>query len=100
MVARKLNPDELAALAPLEDGLRSAANAGWMRWPGRAAVETALRVWEAAYGASYKLNTGCGRCVRNLFADLGRMYFSQKGAPAGKAASKPGTRGKEVRHGR
>lgn len=96
MVARKLNPDELAALAPLEDGLRSAANAGWMRWPGRAAVETALRVWEAAYGASYKLNTGCGRCVRNLFADLGRMYFAQKPGPAGK----PRTRGKEVRHGR
>ena len=99
MVARKLYPDELAALAPLEDGLRSAANAGWMRWPGRAAVETALRVWEAAYGASYKLNTGCGRCVRNLFADLGRLYFSQKRTD-GNPGSKPGTRGKEVRHGR
>lgn len=96
MVARDLTPAELEVLAPLAESLRSAANAGWMRWPGRAAVETALRVWEAAYGASYKLNTGCGRCVRNLFADLGRLYFAQKPGPAGK----PGTRGKEVRHGR
>lgn len=99
MVARDLTPAELEVLAPLEASLRSAATAGWMRWPGRAAVESALRVWEAAYGASYKLNTGCGRCVRNLFADLGRLYFSQKRTD-GKPGSKPGTRGKEVRHGR
>lgn len=94
MVARKLTPDELAALAPLEDSMRSAADAGWMRWPGREAVAAALRVWEAAYGARYTLNTGCGRCVRNLFADLGRMYFAQKPAAGGK----PGR--KEARHGR
>lgn len=94
MVARKLTPDELATLASLEASMRSAANAGWMRWPGRDAVETALRVWEAAYGARYKLNTGCGRCVRNLFADLGRMYFAQRATPEGE----PGR--KEVRDGR
>lgn len=54
--------------------MRSAAEHGWMRWPGIAAVKQALSVWEAAYNATYKLNTGCGTCVKNLFIDLWHLY--------------------------
>lgn len=74
MIARKLTQDERKTLSKYEEHMRCASERGYMRWPGMGAVKEVLSVWEAAYGAKYKLNTGCGTCVKNMFADMWRLY--------------------------
>lgn len=75
MKARQLTENEVARLRPQEEAMRCAMQGRWMRWPGMDAVKEALDVWQAAYGAVYRLNTGCSRCVLNMYTDLARLYF-------------------------
>ena len=76
-----MNPmtdEQFAALAQYEDRFTTAINAKWCRYPGLAALQTMVSVYNSVTGQTLRLNSGCSRCVLHVVQDAGRVYFAEK----------------------
>lgn len=72
--------EQFQTLAKYEDYFRTAVEAAWCRYPGRAALETIHTILRDATGDRRRLNASCGVCTLNLVRDAGRLWFADKQA--------------------
>ena len=70
--------EQFQALAQYEDRFTTAINAKWCRYPGLAALQTMVSVYNSVTGQTLRLNSGCSRCVLHIVQDTGRIYFAEK----------------------
>lgn len=73
-----MNDEQFAALAQYEDRFRTAIDAKWCRYPGLAALQTMVSVYNSVTGQGIRINSGCSRCVLHVVQDTGRVYFAEK----------------------
>lgn len=73
-----MTDEQFAALAQYEDRFTTAINAKWCRYPGLAALQTMVSVYNSVTGQTLRLNSGCSRCVLHVVQDTGRLYFAEK----------------------
>ena len=73
-----MTDEQFAALAQYEDRFTTAINAKWCRYPGLAALQTMVSVYNSVTGKTLRLNSGCSRCVLHVVQDTGRLYFAEK----------------------
>lgn len=76
-----MNPmtdEQFQALAQYEDRFRTAIDAKWCRYPGLAALQTMVSVYNSVTGQGIRINSGCSRCVLHVVQDAGRVYFAEK----------------------
>ena len=73
-----MTDEQFAALAQYEDRFTTAINAKWCRYPGLAALQTMVSVYNSVTGQTLRLNSGCSRCVLHVVQDAGRVYFAEK----------------------
>ena len=74
----KMTDEQFQALAQYEDRFTTAINAKWCRYPGLAALQTMVSVYNSVTGKTLRLNSGCSRCVLHVVQDTGRLYFAEK----------------------
>ncbi|MBR1575868.1 MAG: hypothetical protein IJ654_05390 [Bacteroidales bacterium] len=72
------NEEQFQTLAKYEGYFKTAVEASWCRYPGRAALVTVHAILKDATGDRRRLNTSCGVCTLNLMRDAGRIYFADK----------------------
>lgn len=86
-MTKQLTSEQLAALGQYERYFHQAVDARYCSYPGLAAIDHMLRVWNDLTGQSRKVSGGCPDCIFHLVSDLGTVYFAQKAAQeAAKAA--------------
>ena len=76
-----MNPmtdEQFQALAQYEDRFTTATKANWCRYPGLAALQTMVSVYNSVTGQGIRINSGCSRCVLHVVQDTGRLYFAEK----------------------
>ena len=73
-----MTDEQFQALAQYEDRFTTAINAKWCRYPGLAALQTMVSVYNSVTGQTLRLNSGCSRCVLHIVQDTGRLYFAEK----------------------
>ena len=73
-----MTDEQFQALAQYEDRFTTAINAKWCRYPGLAALQTMVSVYNSVTGKTLRLNSGCSRCVLHVVQDAGRLYFAEK----------------------
>ena len=73
-----MTDEQFQALAQYEDRFTTAVNAKWCRYPGLAALQTMVSVYNSVTGKTLRLNSGCSRCVLHVVQDTGRIYFAEK----------------------
>ena len=73
-----MTDEQFAALAQYEDRFRTAIDGGWCRYPGLAALQTMVSVYNSVTGQGIRINSGCSRCVLHVVQDAGRVYFAEK----------------------
>ena len=73
-----MTDEQFQALAQYEDRFTTAINAKWCRYPGLAALQTMVSVYNSVTGKTLRLNSGCSRCVLHVVQDTGRLYFAEK----------------------
>ena len=73
-----MTDEQFTALAQYEDRFTTAINAKWCRYPGLAALQTMVSVYNSVTGQTLRLNSGCSRCVLHVVQDAGRVYFAEK----------------------
>ena len=73
-----MTDEQFQALAQYEDRFTTAINAKWCRYPGLAALQTMVSVYNSVTGQTLRLNSGCSRCVLHVVQDTGRLYFEEK----------------------
>ena len=73
-----MTDEQFQALAQYEDRFTTAVNAKWCRYPGLAALQTMVSVYNSVTGQTLRLNSGCSRCVLHVVQDTGRLYFAEK----------------------
>ena len=73
-----MTDEQFQALAQYEDRFTTAINAKWCRYPGLAALQTMVSVYNSVTGQTFRLNSGCSRCVLHVVQDTGRLYFAEK----------------------
>ena len=73
-----MTDEQFQALAQYEDRFTTAINAKWCRYPGLAALQTMVSVYNSVTGQTLRLNSGCSRCVLHVVQDTGRIYFAEK----------------------
>lgn len=79
-MTKQLTSEQLAALAQYERYFHQAVDARYCSYPGLAAIDHMLRVWNDLTGQSRKVSGGCPDCIFHLVSDLGTVYFAQKAA--------------------
>ena len=73
-----MTDEQFAALAQYEDRFNTAINGGWCRYPGLAALQTMVSVYNSVTGRGICIISGCSRCVLHVVQDAGRVYFAEK----------------------
>ena len=73
-----MTDEQFQALAQYEDRFTTATKANWCRYPGLAALQTMVSVYNSVTGKTLRLNSGCSRCVLHVVQDTGRLYFAEK----------------------
>ena len=73
-----MTDEQFAALAQYDDRFRTAIDAKWCRYPGLAALQTMVSVYNSVTGQGIRINSGCSRCVLHVVQDAGRVYFAEK----------------------
>ena len=73
-----MTDEQFQALAQYEDRFTTAINAKWCRYPGLAALQTMVSVYNSVTGQTLRLNSGCSRCILHVVQDTGRLYFAEK----------------------
>ena len=73
-----MTDEQFQALAQYEDRFRTAIDGGWCRYPGLAALQTMVSVYNSVTGQGIRINSGCSRCVLHVVQDAGRVYFTEK----------------------
>ena len=73
-----MTDEQFQALAQYEDRFRTAIDGGWCRYPGLAALQTMVSVYNSVTGQGIRINSGCSRCVLHVVQDAGRVYFAEK----------------------
>ena len=73
-----MTDEQFQALAQYEDRFRTAIDAKWCRYPGLAALQTMVSVYNSVTGQGIRINSGCSRCVLHVVQDAGRVYFAEK----------------------
>ena len=73
-----MTDEQFQALAQYEDRFTTAINEKWCRYPGLAALQTMVSVYNSVTGQTLRLNSGCSRCVLHVVQDTGRLYFAEK----------------------
>ena len=73
-----MTDEQFQALAQYEDRFTTSINAKWCRYPGLAALQTMVSVYNSVTGQTLRLNSGCSRCVLHVVQDTGRLYFAEK----------------------
>lgn len=79
-MTKQLTSEQLAALGQYERYFHQAVDARYCSYPGLAAIDHMLRVWNDLTGQSRKVSGGCPDCIFHLVSDLGTVYFAQKAA--------------------
>ena len=79
-MTKQLTSEQLAALEQYERYFHQAVDARYCSYPGLAAIDHMLRVWNDLTGQSRKVSGGCPDCIFHLVSDLGTVYFAQKAA--------------------
>ena len=74
----QMTDEQFQALAQYEDRFRTAIDAKWCRYPGLAALQTMVSVYNSVTGQGIRINSGCSRCVLHVVQDAGRVYFAEK----------------------
>lgn len=75
----RLNPAQMAALAPYEERyLKTWHEARWSRPLPPALVDLLLAVWETATASRRPFRSGCPTCERDLLADVCELYYKTK----------------------
>ena len=77
-MTKKLNADQVRALAGYERNFHQATEAAWCSYPGQAGINLMLDIWAALTGSPYPYKPGCPNCLMNLVRDMGTLYFAQK----------------------
>lgn len=77
-MSKKLTPEQLETLAPMERYFKQAVEASWCSYPGQENIKTMLRTWEDLTGTQYPYKPGCSHCLMNLVRDMGTLYFAAK----------------------
>lgn len=86
-MTKQLSGEQLAALAKYDRYFHQAVEARYCSYPGAAAIDEMLRIWNALTGQSRRVCRSCPDNMFRLVADLGTVYFAQKAAQeAAKAA--------------
>ena len=73
-----MTDEQFQALAQFEDRFTTATKANWCRYPGLAALQTMVSVYNSVTGQGIRINSGCSRCVLHVVQDAGRVYFAEK----------------------
>ena len=73
-----MTDEQFQALAQYEDRFTTATKANWCRYPGLAALQTMVSVYNSVTGQGIRINSGCSRCVLHVVQDAGRVYFAEK----------------------
>ena len=73
-----MTDEQFTALAQYEDRFTTAVNGNWCRYPGLAALQTMVSVYNSVTGQGIRINSGCSRCVLHVVQDAGRVYFAEK----------------------
>ena len=73
-----MTDEQFQALAQYEDRFRTAIDGGWCRYPGLAALQTMVSVYNSVTGQGIRINSGCSRCVLHVVQDAGKLYFAEK----------------------
>ena len=73
-----MTDEQFQALAQYEDRFRTAIDAKWCRYPGLAALQTMVSVYNSVTGQGIRINSGCSRCVLHIVQDAGKLYFAEK----------------------
>lgn len=85
-MTKQLSGEQLAALAKYDRYFHQAVEARYCSYPGAAAIDEMLRIWNDLTGQSRRVCRSCPDNMFRLVADLGTVYFAQK--PAHDAALK------------
>lgn len=79
-MTKQLTGEQLAELAQYDRYFHQAVDARYCSYPGAAAIDNILRIWNALTGQHRKVCRSCPENMFRLIADMGAVYFAQKAA--------------------
>lgn len=88
-MTKQLSGEQLDALAKYDRYFHQAVEARYCSYPGAAAIDEMLRIWNDLTGQSRRVCRSCPDNMFRLVADLGTVYFAQKERAEKEAAEKP-----------
>lgn len=89
-MTKQLTGEQLGELAQFERFFHQAVEARYCSYPGAAAVDKILSIWNDMTGQARRVCAGCPEAIFHLITDMGTVYFAQKDA-AEKAVCLPAT---------
>lgn len=95
-MTKQLTGEQLAELAQYDRYFHQAVDARYCSYPGAAAIDSILRIWNDLTGQHRKVCRSCPENMFRLIADMGAVYFAQK-EQAEKPVSLPVTAAKVQR---
>lgn len=76
---KELTTAQLDALKPfVKQYLGPAYRSRVAPYPGQAAIDKMLAIWEDFTGSRYPFRAGCGECLMNLLIDFATLYFAAR----------------------
>lgn len=84
----RLTKEQLEALAPFEEHLRTAYKSGWARNITTGKFRSLKAVYDNITGKINNVNGGCGFCVLDMLRTLGQLYFYTRDVEAREEAEK------------
>lgn len=82
-----LTAEQFESVRHLEKHFLTAMRSQWCSYPGRESLENAKALLDSVTGHQHPLSLGCGICMVNLMAELGRIYFATKDSMAAAVVS-------------
>lgn len=73
-----MTDEQFNALAPFEANYKSAIQANYTRYPGRAAIDTMFNIYRELTNSRININRACGTCILHLVQNVGKLYFAEK----------------------
>lgn len=90
---RRLTPEQMEALVPYEEPLRTMYRSGWARNITTKAFQSLRAIYDAVTGKRNSVSGSCGACIADMLRTLGALYFETRAAEdleeARKAVRKP-----------
>ena len=86
----RLTKEQMEALAPYEEHLRTAYKSGWARNITTGKFRSMKALYDNITGKNNNVNGNCGFCVLDMLRNLGQVYFYTKEIEAREEAEKKG----------